>query len=134
MKGLEVIVLCNGFIRRDGKVVLEAHSSSTLVKCEGHLIVVDTSSVEYRPRIVERLRRSGSIRTRLTWSSTRTTTSTTERTTTSFPKAQVLSGPLAKGEDPKKLFSGIKMVGDAWPYAGEHQRVRRGREEVRHRR
>ncbi len=52
-------VLCEGLIRRDGKVILEAHSSSTLIECKEALIVVDTSTPFYRPRIEESLKRLG---------------------------------------------------------------------------
>jgi len=51
----KVDVLCEGMIRRDGKVVLEAHSSSTLVRTKHHTIIVDTSSTAYRPRVVASL-------------------------------------------------------------------------------
>ncbi len=46
-------------IRRDGKVVLEAHSSSTLVRTSLHVIVVDTSSRANRQRILSSLERIG---------------------------------------------------------------------------
>jgi glyoxylase-like metal-dependent hydrolase (beta-lactamase superfamily II) len=55
----KVKVLCEGLIRRQGKAVLEAHSSSTLVESEGDLMVVDTSSSAYRPRIVASLQALG---------------------------------------------------------------------------
>lgn len=55
----KVIVLCEGFIRRDGKAILEAHGSSTLVDRGEHRIVVDTSSAAYRPRIMDSLERLG---------------------------------------------------------------------------
>lgn len=51
----KVDVLCQGTIRRDGKVVLEAHSSSTLVRTKQHVIVVDTSSSANRSRIITSL-------------------------------------------------------------------------------
>jgi glyoxylase-like metal-dependent hydrolase (beta-lactamase superfamily II) len=54
-----VDVLCEGTIRRDGKVVLEAHSSSTLVRTKRHVIVVDTSSIANRPKIISALERLG---------------------------------------------------------------------------
>ncbi len=53
----KVNVLCEGTIRRDGKVVLEAHSSSTLVRTKQHVIVVDTSSTANRPKILASLER-----------------------------------------------------------------------------
>jgi N-acyl homoserine lactone hydrolase len=55
----KVDVLCEGMIRRDGKVVLEAHSSSTLVRTERHIIVVDTSTTANRPKLIASLRRLG---------------------------------------------------------------------------
>ncbi len=55
----KVDVLCEGTIRRDGKVVLEAHSSSTLVRTGRHVIVVDTSSRANRQRILASLERIG---------------------------------------------------------------------------
>jgi N-acyl homoserine lactone hydrolase len=51
----KVNVLCEGMIRRDGKVVLEAHSSSTLVRTKQHVIVVDTSSTANRSKILASL-------------------------------------------------------------------------------
>jgi len=55
----KVDVLCEGMIRRDGKVVLEAHSSSTLVRTKRHIMVVDTSSMANRPKILSSLERLG---------------------------------------------------------------------------
>ena len=111
MKGFEVIVLCNGFIRRDGKVVLEAHSSSTLVKSKGHIIVIDTSSSEYRPRIVERLREVG-IDPEEVEIVINTHNHLDHRANNDlFPRARFISGPLGKGQDPTKLFPGIQLVG-----------------------
>ncbi|MDD1756951.1 MAG: MBL fold metallo-hydrolase [Methanomassiliicoccales archaeon] len=52
----KINVLCEGMIRRDGKVVLEAHSSSTLVRSKKHVIVVDTSSRANRPKLVASLK------------------------------------------------------------------------------
>lgn len=52
-----VEVLCNGSIRRESGVVLEAHSSSTLILSRGWNIVVDTSTLEHRDAIVHGLRR-----------------------------------------------------------------------------
>lgn len=54
-----VVVLCEGMIRRDGKIVLEAHSSSTLVDCGDRRIVVDTSTPTYRCKVIEGLQREG---------------------------------------------------------------------------
>ncbi len=48
----EVKVLCEGMIRRSGKSILEAHGSSSIVLCAGHKIVVDSSSSEYRDRVI----------------------------------------------------------------------------------
>lgn len=111
MKGFEVIVLCNGFIRRDGKVVLEAHSSSTLVRSKGHIIVIDTSSSEYRPRIVERLREFG-VDPEEVEIVINTHNHIDHRANNDlFPKARFISGPLGKGQDPTKLSTGIQLVG-----------------------
>jgi len=55
----QVQVLCNGMIRRDGKAILEAHSSSTLVVCSDLRIVVDTSSAQYRPKVLNGLKERG---------------------------------------------------------------------------
>ena len=51
-----VEVLCPGRIRRNGKVVLEAHSTVSLIACADHRIIVDTSSRENRAILVEALR------------------------------------------------------------------------------
>lgn len=110
MKGFEVIVLCNGFIRREGKVVLEAHSSSTLVRCKEHIIVVDTSSAEYRPKIVERLVEIG-VDADAVDIVINTHNHIDHRDNNDlFPKARLISGPLRKGEDPMSLFPGIQLV------------------------
>jgi N-acyl homoserine lactone hydrolase len=53
----KVDVLCEGMIRRDGKVVLEAHSSSTLVRTDRHILVVDTSSTSNRSKLISALER-----------------------------------------------------------------------------
>ncbi|MEM0449033.1 MAG: MBL fold metallo-hydrolase [Methanomassiliicoccales archaeon] len=55
----QVKVLCEGMIRREGKAILEARSSSVLVTSERELIVVDTSTREYRARILEALDKYG---------------------------------------------------------------------------
>jgi N-acyl homoserine lactone hydrolase len=111
MKGYEVIVLCNGFIRRDGKVVLEAHSSSTLVRNKSHTIVVDTSSSEYRPKIEQRLREKG-IDPGDVDVVINTHNHVDHRANNDlFPKAKLISGPLGKGLDPTILFPDIKIVG-----------------------
>ncbi len=111
MKGFEVIVLCNGFIRREGKVVLEAHSSSTMVRCKEHIIVIDTSSSEYRPRIEERLREIG-VDPKDVDMVINTHNHIDHRDNNDlFPKAMLISGPLRKGEDPMKLIPGIQLVG-----------------------
>lgn len=111
MRGFEVIVLCNGFIRREGQVVLEAHSSSTLVRSKAHIIVIDTSSSEYRPRIEERLRERevdpGDVDIVIN-----THNHVDHRANNDlFPKARLISGPLGKGKDPTELSSGIQLVG-----------------------
>jgi N-acyl homoserine lactone hydrolase len=55
----QVHVLCSGLIRREGGIILEAHSSSTLVLCPDMRIVVDTSSEQYRPKVLEGLKERG---------------------------------------------------------------------------
>lgn len=55
----QVRVLCEGFIRRNGKAILEAHGSSTLVLCGPHKLVVDTSSPAYRDRVLAAMIREG---------------------------------------------------------------------------
>jgi N-acyl homoserine lactone hydrolase len=111
MKGFEVIVLCNGFIRRDGKVVLEAHSSSTLVRSKSQMIVIDTSSSEYRPRIVERLRETGIDPDDVEIVINTHNHIDHKANNDLFPKARLISGPLGKGQDPTELLSGILLVG-----------------------
>ena len=54
-----VNVLCEGFIRRENGVILEAHSSSTLVRSDSLDIVVDTSSVSKREKIIRSLTVAG---------------------------------------------------------------------------
>lgn len=54
-----VDVVCEGVIKRDGKKVVEAHSTCSLVRIADHNILVDTSSNEYRPRLVDGLSRVG---------------------------------------------------------------------------
>jgi len=49
--------LCRGRIRKQDDVILEAHSSSTLVKTGEHNIVVDTSSPQNREAIIRELER-----------------------------------------------------------------------------
>jgi len=54
-----VEVLCPGMIRRDGLAVLEAHSTVTLVSQGQRRILVDTSSPEYRGRVLQALAAKG---------------------------------------------------------------------------
>jgi N-acyl homoserine lactone hydrolase len=54
-----VEVLCSGSIRKEGDVVLEAHSSSSLIRSDTWNIVVDTSSLEYRDKMLASLGRIG---------------------------------------------------------------------------
>jgi N-acyl homoserine lactone hydrolase len=54
-----VRVLCPGMIRRDGKVVLEARSTVSLITCADHNIIVDTSSHENRSVLLGALRDAG---------------------------------------------------------------------------
>jgi N-acyl homoserine lactone hydrolase len=55
MTPIEVKVLCEGRIVRDGKVILEAHSSVTMVTWPEHIMIVDSSDVDYRPRVIDAL-------------------------------------------------------------------------------
>jgi N-acyl homoserine lactone hydrolase len=55
MKDIEVKVLCEGRIVRDGKAILEAHSSVTMVTWPEHIMIVDTSDAEYRSRVIDAL-------------------------------------------------------------------------------
>ena len=54
-----VEVLCSGSIRKEAGVVLEAHSSSSLIRCNTWNIIVDTSSFEYRDALLAALSRIG---------------------------------------------------------------------------
>ena len=55
MMDIEVKVLCEGRIVRDGKAILEAHSSVTMVTWPEHIMIVDTSDADYRPRVIDAL-------------------------------------------------------------------------------
>jgi N-acyl homoserine lactone hydrolase len=55
MNDINVIVLCEGRIKRDGKEILEAHSSVTMVTWPEHVMIVDTSDDDYRSRLVDAL-------------------------------------------------------------------------------
>ena len=55
MKDIEVKVLCEGRIVREGKAILEAHSSVTMVTWPEHIMIVDTSDADYRPRVIDAL-------------------------------------------------------------------------------
>ena len=55
MKEIEVKVLCEGRIVRNGKAILEAHSSVTMVSWPEHIMIVDTSDADYRPRLIDAL-------------------------------------------------------------------------------
>jgi N-acyl homoserine lactone hydrolase len=55
MTSIEVKVLCEGRIVRNGKAILEAHSSVTMVTWPEHIMIVDSSDSEYRPRIIAAL-------------------------------------------------------------------------------
>jgi N-acyl homoserine lactone hydrolase len=54
-----VEVLCPGMIRRDGLAVLEAHSTVTLISSGQRRMLVDTSSPEYRGRLLQALAAKG---------------------------------------------------------------------------
>ncbi len=51
MSQVQVHLLVPGFIKRHQGIILEARSSSTLVKCPDHWIVVDTSTPDNRSQI-----------------------------------------------------------------------------------
>lgn len=55
MAPIRVVQLVPGMIRRQNGMVLEAHSSVTLVSTPGSKMVVDTSTVENRELLVSRL-------------------------------------------------------------------------------
>jgi len=52
-------LLCAGRIRKEGGIVLEAHSSSTLILTDDLKVVVDTGSSELRGTIIKSLERLG---------------------------------------------------------------------------
>jgi N-acyl homoserine lactone hydrolase len=52
---IKVTVLCEGRIVRDGKAILEAHSSVSMVAWPEHIMIVDTSDAAYRPRLIDAL-------------------------------------------------------------------------------
>lgn len=52
-------VIFPGVLRNKNGVLVEAHSTSTLVTSEDHIIVVDTSSPQFRPLLLDGLRRLG---------------------------------------------------------------------------
>ncbi|MGD0057329.1 MAG: MBL fold metallo-hydrolase [Methanomassiliicoccales archaeon] len=54
-----VELLCSGSIRKEGNVVIEAHSSSSLIRSDTWNIVVDTSSLEHRDTLLAALDRIG---------------------------------------------------------------------------
>jgi glyoxylase-like metal-dependent hydrolase (beta-lactamase superfamily II) len=51
----EVKVVCEGRIVRDGEAILEAHSSCTLVIAGTKKMIVDTSSRQYRRKVLDGL-------------------------------------------------------------------------------
>ena len=53
-----IVPVVTGLIIRDGKRIVEAHSSATLVLSE-KTILVDTSSIEHRPLLLDGLERAG---------------------------------------------------------------------------
>ncbi|MDD1768183.1 MAG: MBL fold metallo-hydrolase [Methanomassiliicoccales archaeon] len=57
MSGNIVEVLCNGSIRKEGGIVLEAHSSSSLIRSLNWNIVIDTSTLEHRDALLAALKR-----------------------------------------------------------------------------
>lgn len=54
-----IVPIVVGLLRRDGKRIVEAHSSATLVLSPEAIIMVDTSSIEHRSRLLGGLEREG---------------------------------------------------------------------------
>jgi N-acyl homoserine lactone hydrolase len=52
---ITVHIACEGYLRRENGIVLEAHSTVALVRSGRLLVLVDTSSRERRPRLLEGL-------------------------------------------------------------------------------
>jgi N-acyl homoserine lactone hydrolase len=55
----EVIQLVSGSLKREGEIILEAHSSATLVLCENRRILVDTSTSQKRRELLTGLESRG---------------------------------------------------------------------------
>jgi len=53
---MTVEMVCEGYLRRDNGVLLEAHSTSSLIVGGSHNILVDTSSPHLRNRLISGLR------------------------------------------------------------------------------
>ena len=53
-----VVQVADGLLARDGKRITEAHSSATLILSD-EIILVDTSSIEHRPVLLDGLERAG---------------------------------------------------------------------------
>ena len=53
---MSIEVVCEGYLRRENGVLLEAHSTSTLIVGGSHNILVDTSSQHLRNRLISGLR------------------------------------------------------------------------------
>ncbi|MDW5563986.1 MAG: MBL fold metallo-hydrolase [Methanomassiliicoccus sp.] len=53
---MTVEVVCEGYLRRENGVLLEAHSTSSLIVGGSHNILVDTSSLHLRNRLISGLR------------------------------------------------------------------------------
>jgi len=108
MTAPEVMVLCEGMIRRSGKSILEAHGSSTIVICEGHKIVVDTSSAEYRDRVLAGLAKAN-VKPEDVDMIVRTHEHVDHISNDDlFVNAHVVS--LAAGQKEKVLCSGVRLV------------------------
>lgn len=58
---IKVRVVCEGYLRREHDIVVEAHSTSTLVLAGSHRVLVDTSTPYYRDRLLQGLRAEGSM-------------------------------------------------------------------------
>ncbi len=53
---MSIEVVCEGYLRRDNRVLLEAHSTSSLIVGGSHNILVDTSTPALRNRLISGLR------------------------------------------------------------------------------
>jgi N-acyl homoserine lactone hydrolase len=106
----EVKVLCAGRIRRDGKTVLEAHSTSSLIVCGDVRIVVDTSSRENRSALLSGLHSAGlsagSVDILVNTHSHYDHTANNDL----FAGAKLVAGPLPPGAEEFEIAPGARLV------------------------